>query len=244
MTELTKLMKFRENIHHFKKDDPGRDKIEKILMDAHDLVPHKNNIWAYHIDVYGPEHIEEKEAVALQTVSGYEKRDFAPGGRHAGDMKKLKDIYHKWREQRETMRTDPSHKNRQKASKYQGFSFNEQVTAPYLLVYYQKPGFPTEKQIAQGYKKLLVDYKDNGQWMIAASMHGYGTTLLAAEQGLYASFCKCYFHSYDNYTNILAPLKHGFKNIAFMIGIGYRDGEMPYYKNPNVPDYKEIVTWK
>ena len=33
MTALKKLMKFRENIHHFKKDDPGRDKIEQILKD-------------------------------------------------------------------------------------------------------------------------------------------------------------------------------------------------------------------
>jgi hypothetical protein len=244
MTELKKLMKFRENIHHFKSDDPGRDKIDHILRDAHELVPHKNNLWAYNIDVYGPEHAEEKEIVAMQTITGYEKRNFAPGGKDYGDIEKLRNIYRNWKAGRETLRTDPSHENRIRVGKYQGYSFNEQVTAPYLLVYYQVPGFPTEKQISKNYKRLLIDYKDNEQWMIAASMHGYGTTLLAAERGLHASFCKCYFFSYEYFTNILSPLRHGFKNVAFLLGIGYRDGELPYYKNPNVPDYDEIVTWK
>ena len=208
------------------------------------MVPHKNNLWAYNIDVYGPEHAEEKEIVAMQTITGYEKRNFAPGGKDYGDIEKLRNIYRNWKAGRETLRTDPSHENRIRVGKYQGYSFNEQVTAPYLLVYYQVPGFPTEKQISKNYKRLLIDYKDNEQWMIAASMHGYGTTLLAAERGLHASFCKCYFFSYEYFTNILSPLRHGFKNVAFLLGIGYRDGELPYYKNPNVPDYDEIVTWK
>jgi len=244
MSELKKLMKFRENIHHFKADDPGRDKIDQILREAHEMVPTKNNLWAYNIDVYGPDHTEEKETVAMQTVSGYDKRNFAPGGKDHGNIDKLKEIYHKWKAGRETLRDDPSIANRKIRAKYQGYSFNEQVTAPYLLVYYQVPGFPTEKQLSKNYKRLMIDYKDNEQWMIAASMHGYGTTLLAAEQGLHASFCKCYYHDIENFTNILSPLRHGFKNVAFLLGIGYRDGELPYYKNPNVPEYQEIVTWK
>ena len=244
MTELMKLMQFRENIHHFKTDDPGRDKIEQILKDAHSLVPTKNNLWAYNIDVYGPQHTQEKEIVAMQTVTGYDKRNFAPGGPDHGNIDKLKEIYKKWKEGRETLRDDPSLENRKLRAKYQGFSFNEQVTAPYLLVYHQVPGFPTEKQMSKNYKRLMIDYKDNEQWMISASMHGYGTTLLAAEQGLHASFCKCYYHDIENFTNILSPLRHGFKNIAFLLGIGYKDAELPYYKNRNVPEYDEIVTWK
>lgn len=244
MSELKKLMKFRENIHHFKKDDPGRDRIDQILRDAHDLIPHKNNMWAYNIDVYGPEHAAEKEIVAMQTISGYEKRNFAPGGKDHGDIDKLKHIYHGWKAGRETLRKDPSRENRSKVAKYQGYSFNEQVTAPYLLVYYQVPGYPTDKQMSKGYKRLQIDYKDNEQWMIAASMHSYGTTLLAAEQGLHASFCKCYYFDFEHFTNILSPLRKGFKNVAFLLGIGHRDDELPYYKNFNVPDYEEIVSWK
>jgi hypothetical protein len=244
MSELKKLMKFRENIHHFKKEDPGRDKIDQILREAHEMVPTKNNLWAYNIDVYGPEHAEEKEIVAMQTITGYDKRNFAPGGKDYGDYAKLRDIYHRWKERRESMREDPSYENRQRASKVQGYSFNEQVTAPYLLVYYQVPGFPTEKQIQKDYKRLLINYKDNDDWLISASMHGYGTTLLSAEQGLHASFCKCYYFDIGQFTNILSPLKKGYKNVAFLLGIGYRDEELPYFKNLNVPDYKEIVNWK
>ena len=40
------------------------------------------------------------------------------------------------------------------------------------------------------------------------------------------------------------PVSVNVINIAFLIGIGHRDDELPYYKNPNVPDYEEIVTWK
>lgn len=239
MTEMKKLMQFRENIHHFKKDDPGKDKIQQIMKDAHDLVPVKNNMWAYNIDIYGPEHEEEKELVAIQTVTGYDKRAFADF-----PFEQQKDIYRKWKVQRETMREDPSWENRQKSAKQQGFGFNEQVTAPYLLVYYQVPGYPTEKQQAKKYKRLLIDYKDNDDWVISASMHGYGTTLLAAEQGLHASFCKCFYYSHEHFTNILSPLRHGWKNVAFLLGIGYKDGEMPYYKNPLKADIDEIVTWK
>jgi len=94
----------------------------------------------------------------------------------------------------------------------------------------------------------MIYYVNNSDgdshWYISASMHGYGVSLLCAEQKIHASFCKCYYHSYANYTNILAPLKHGFKNVAFLLGIGYRDDSMPYYKNINKPDYNEIVTWK
>ncbi len=244
MSEIKKIMKFRENITHFREDKiPDKVLIQQILKDAHDLIPVKNNMYAYSIDVYGPEHADEKKSVALQTVTGYSKRDFAPGGREYENTEKLEDLYNNWKAQRENYKYGAT---RSSTAKYKGFAFNDQVTAPYLLVYRQKPGFPSKKQESKGYRKLLIDYpdQDNPQWYISASMHSYGTTLLAAEQGLHASFCKCYFHSLSNFTNILAPLKHGFENIAFLLGIGYRDNTLPYNKNPNKPDFNEIVEWK
>ena len=242
MSNLRKLMAFRENITHFKQDQlPEKAIIEKILLDAHNFIPHKNNMWAYHIDVYGPEHAEEKKSVALQTVTGYNKRDFAPGGLFHDDIDKLQSLYDGWKAQRENYKYGAT---KSSTAKYKGFAFNDQVTAPYLLVYRQKPGIPTNRQASKGYRKLLINYQESSQWYISASMHGYGTTLLAAEQGLHASFCKCYFHSYANFTNILAPLKHGFENIAFLLGIGYRDKLLPYNKNPNKPDIDEVVEWK
>jgi hypothetical protein len=42
----------------------------------------------------------------------------------------------------------------------------------------------------------------------------------------------------------LTPLKLGFSNMAFLLGIGYRDIELPYFKNTKKPELNEIVTWK
>lgn len=241
MSELKRLMKLRENITHFTSQAPDKTVIDQILRDAHELIPVKNNMWNYQIDVWGPEHEEEKKLVALQTVTGEDKRIFAPGGREEGNTKLLEEIYEEWKKDRERWRSGIEFR-----SKYQEFGFNNQVRAPYLLVYYQRPGYPTEKQKNLGYNEKKIGYADRSQhqWLISASMHAYGTTLLSAEQGLYASFCKCYYHSYKNFNNILAPLKHGFSNIAFLLGIGYRDEELPYFKNKIKANYEEIVNWR
>ena len=231
----------RENITHFTQQAPDKKIVDQILKDAHDLIPVKNNMWNYQIDVWGPQHEDEKRLVALQTVTGEDKRMFATGGREEGNTKLLEEIYEEWKKSRENQR------NGEKiGGKYKGFGFNDQVRAPYLLVYYQRPGYPTEKQKNLGYNEKIISYSDRTQhqWMISAAMHAYGTTLLSAEQGLYASFCKCYYHSYKNFNNILAPLKHGFSNVAFLLGIGHRDEEMPYYKNKIKASYEEIVNWK
>ena len=242
MSELKDIMAFRENISHFSQDRiPERAVIDQILKDAHNLIPVKNNQWNYYVDVYGPEHQKEKKSVALQTITGYGKRDFAPGGPEHDNIELLEEMYDEWLESRKPVDENSKHIVR----RYKSYGFNDQVRAPYLLVYYQKPAYPTEKQLEQGYRTRLINNSDgDSHWYISASMHGYGVSLLCAEQKIHASFCKCYYHSYANYTNILAPLKHGFKNVAFLLGIGYRDESMPYYKNINKPNYEEIVTWK
>jgi hypothetical protein len=242
MSELKRLMKYRENITHFTNQAPDKKIIEQILKDAHELIPVKNNMWNYSLDVWGPEHEREKKIVAMQTVTGLDKRIFAKGGREEGNTQLLEEIYNEWKDSRESQRNSLF----KGKGKYQGFGFNDQVTAPYLLVYYQRPGKPTPSQIQQGYDAKQISYSDvsQHQWLISASMHGYGTTLLCAEQGLHASFCKCYYLVHENLDNILHPLKHGFHNVAFLLGIGYRDQDMPYFKNKRKPKVDEIVTWK
>jgi hypothetical protein len=242
MSELKRLMKLRENITHFTDQVPEKSTIDQILKDAHELIPVKNKMRTYNIDVWGLEHAEQKKIVALQTVTGLDKRIFAKGGKEEGNMQLLEEIYNNWKLIRESQRNLPF----KGKGNYQGFGFNDQVTAPYLLVYYQKPGRPTQKQIEQGYDAKQINYSDNSQhqWLISASMHAYGTTLLCAEQGLYASFCKCYYLIHKNLNNVLHPLVHGFHNVAFLLGIGYRDQDMPYFKNKRKPTINEIVTWK
>ena len=46
---------------------------------------------------------------------------------------------------------------------------------------------------------------------------------------------KHYYLVHKNLDNILHPLKNGFHNVAFLLGIGYRDQDMPYFKNKRKP---------
>ena len=42
---LKDAMKFRSNIRFYKQDNiPSKEVIEEIIQDAHDLIPHKNNM--------------------------------------------------------------------------------------------------------------------------------------------------------------------------------------------------------
>ena len=116
MSELKRLMKMRENITHFTNQAPAKKIIDKILRDAHELIPVKNNMWNYQIDVWGPEHEEEKRLVALQTVTGEDKRIFATGGKEEGNTKLLEEIYEEWKKSREAQRNGEKF-----GGKYKGF---------------------------------------------------------------------------------------------------------------------------
>ena len=234
MSYLTDIMKNRQNIQFFKKEAPDRQVIDDILRRAHQLVPHKNNFWYYKIRVYGPEHEEEKKLIAMASVTN----DRFKNGT-AEDMEKLAQIYHTWT----TDRT-------RKTLKVEGCNFNMQVTAPYLLVYTHQPDFMTETQKESDYNKSGNQKKSftkntnsihSTDWVTQAAMHGISTAYMCAEQGLHASFCKCYFYNEHIKTDIL---REG-ENTAFMLGIGYKDETKNYYPSPvTKPAYEEIVEWK
>ena len=68
---------------------------------------------------------------------------------------------------------------------------------------------------------------------------------MAIEKGLDASFCKCYFYNTHIHSNILRKVRTSFDNIAFTLGIGYRDENKPYFMSyVSKPKYEEIVEWK
>ena len=76
-------------------------------------------------------------------------------------------------------------------------------------------------------------------------MHGIVTSMMAIEKVLDASFCKCYFYNTHIHSNILRKVRTSFDNIAFTLGIGYRDEEMMKYKTwiPKA-DSNEIIKWQ
>ena len=59
---IEEILKKRTNITFFREDKiPEKKVIDDILNQAHSLTPHKNNFYRYKINVWGPEHEEQKK---------------------------------------------------------------------------------------------------------------------------------------------------------------------------------------
>ena len=255
---LKDAMKFRSNIRFYKQDDiPSKKVIEEIIQDAHDLIPHKNNMVECNIKVYGPEFAKEKEDLVLSTMCGTAKEFWRKGGQHEHDYKLLKKIYEEWRPNNAKLSNNESYEYNYRNPRWPvnySLAFNEQVRAPYLLVYTHQPDFKTKSQLDSQYnksgnlEKIFKDKKSNPNdmdWIIQASMHGITTAYLCAEKGLNASFCRCFFYDELMPTDILLKSNRPKKEITFLLGIGYEDKtqhrHIGYVKEP---DYDEIVEWK
>ena len=239
MSYLTDIMKTRHNIQFFSDKIPDKELVDSILKKAHLLVPHKNNFWYYRVKVYGPEHKDEKRLIGMASVGGEGKDKFRSGNEE--DIKRLGEIYDEW----------SSKENRKKGyRKIDGCNFNMQVTAPYLLVYTHQKNYRSKSQenasyFKSGKQKEIFKLETNSvkglDWIIQASMHGISTAYICAENKLYASFCRCYFYNHLIHTDILRPDER----TAFMLGIGYRDVDRPYFQSlVGKPEYNEVVEWK
>lgn len=234
MSYLIDIMKKRQNIQFYKEDAPDKKVIDDILREAHDLIPHKNNFWHYKIRVYGPEHREEKRQLAISSVGGTRKDEYR-ASTDEQKIKELEDAYEKWMSKKVIGSNE--------------YFFNAQVTAPYLLVYTHQERFLTKHQEESAYyqrgftNKIFKssDKKKGTDWKIQAGMHGITTAYMCAEKDLHASFCKCYFY------NKFLPndMKRENEKTAFMLGIGYKDEDLPYYPSFNLKAlYEEIVEWQ
>ena len=234
MSHLIEIMSRRKNIQFFKKEDPSKKLIDSILKQAHELMPHKNNSWYYKIKVYGPEFEEEKKLLAIASVGGEGRLKYKNGTRQ--DIIELSKIYDEW----------SSDVPRQKL-KVKGCIFNDQVRAPYLLLYTHQKDFLTDSQKNSNYfksgryeKTFNKQGKNLKDWIIQSSMHGITTAYLCAEKELYASFCRCYFYNKFIVNDILRKDEE----TAFMLGIGYKDEKRRYFPSlvPK-PLVDEIIEW-
>ena len=132
-----------------------------------------------------------------------------------------------------------------------GMAFNEQVRAPYVLVYTQRLRRPSLHQKANMFPDWIYNFTKNDDdslnWYISAAMHGVSTAYLAADRGISASFCKCFHwdnkNPKENNPKMIEVARTSPKNIAFMLCLGYRleKGIYPKYKNYSKKD--EYVTW-
>ncbi len=244
MTNLTDLMKQRHNTQFFTDEVPEKSVVDSILQESHKLTPHKNNFYRYKINVWGPEHKEEKRWIGISSVGGTGK-DFFRENPTIENFRKLEDIYDRWTSKENARKGYP---------KVEDCNFNTQVLAPYLLVYTHQPDFKTKSQLESDYnksgnlKKIFKQQKSNKKdmdWVIQSSMHGITTAYLCTEQGLNASFCRCFFYDEIMPTDILLKSKQPKKDIAFLLGIGYQDlSQRRHASYVSEPEYDEIVEWK
>ena len=249
---IENILKKRSNISFFRKDKiPEKSIIDDILAKAHTLTPHKNNFYNYEIEVYGPEHIEEKKYATLATVCSESKEKYSNKNATPEDFIELEKIYDYWIDRHNNMKTkEEFYDMREKLNKVH---FNNQVTAPYLLVYSKRDKLLTESQKDSDYYKngkLNTIFNVNANqrsnmWLIQAGMHSILTSTLAVEKGLDASFCKCFFYNTSIHSNILRKAARNSSNIAFLLGLGYKDDSKHQYKSyvPK-PKINEIVKWQ
>jgi len=246
------ILKKRSNISFFREDKiPEKSLIDDILKKAHTLTPHKNNFYNYEIEIYGPEHVEEKKYTALATVCSYSKEKYSNPNATPEDFKELEKLYDMWLECHKEIKTSKQFYDMRK--KVSNTHFNNQVRAPYLLVYTKRNKLLTESQKkSEYYKKGKLNEVFNvnansrsNMWLIQAGMHSMITAALAVEKGLSASFCKCFFYNTNIHSNILRRAAEKSSNIAFILGIGYKD-DSKYHYSSMVPkaEYDEIVIWR
>ena len=243
--DLQELLKKRSNITFFREDKiPDKEIIEEILQKTHNSLPTKNNLSTYEIEIYGPEHFEEKKSVAMATVCSSLGKPFRKS-KNPNDFKKLEQLYDLW--------IETHNKKTKRPEELKNIHFNNQVRAPYLLVYTQKENVLTDSQKNTNYFKngrledvFNVDTnKGNGMWLIQSGMHSILTTAFALEKGLDASFCKCYFYNTYLHTNILRKAVKKSNNIAFLLGIGYKDDTKHHYKTyVSKANIDEIIKWR
>jgi len=246
---ISEIMSKRHNTQFFSDKVPDKSLVEKILKDAHTLTPHKNNFYRYKVNVWGPEHKEQKRLIGIYSVC---TKTFYQKNPTEENFKKLENIFDRWISKENALKGYPP---------VDGCLFNSQVLAPYLLVYTHNPFYKTKSQIenvSSCWHKLFdnrISDPEDLDWIIQASMHGITTSYLCAEKNLRASFCRCFF-SDDNLTKIVNKPRDSSillnsssvkKEITFLLGIGYSDENLTIdrYLSPMIkPKFDEIVEWK
>lgn len=236
------LLKKRNNVTFFRKDKiPEKKQIKEIIEKAFTLTPHKNNFWHYHLYVYGPEYVESKRNLAISSVCNehlryYRQKDGNEINKE--DWEKLKKSYQDWLDYYAGDETK-DYVIKEK------WHFNEQVTAPYLLVYYPAKEKARPSQIEHEYfqkraEKVFYDpYNINkADFNQQSGINATVISMLALEQGFDVSFCKCFFYNKNIHSDITL------KEPAFVLGIGYRDDtkkDLKCWIRKPKPD--EVIKW-
>lgn len=229
------LLSKRNHIHKYKEDKiPPKELIDDLLYKAWKTTPSKNNFMPYHVNVLGPEHVDEKASITKKCMVNKKQINEEKIPKHYS-----KDHGDKWEE-------DGSNP-----------SFIHISTAPYVLVFTQRicePNAYYAETIRRGdfYEQMHEEYFGEIQRTTSVEIGWFmsNLTALALEQGLDTSTLLCFpYHS--------KTWKKGWEDIPWISGpvvllgsIGYAKQTRRQYlsfwarNNDKKPEKETVVKWR
>ena len=109
---------------------------------------------------------------------------------------------------------------------------NEQVKAPYLLVFKKSENHFNKRYFKSGLSKELA--------AMGSILHGYVISVLANKNNIQASFCACFKEDRPNESNIVKERKEFY----YMLGLGYADKKARSDLNKlSLPKLDDIRKW-
>ena len=195
---------------------PDKKIIDEIVSETFRLCPIKLGKWYFYIDVYGPEHYQEKRKFCLQTAcdipNGIDPAKlYQSGGESEKNINELIPILDGYIEDKKRQPGCPA--------------FNTQILAPYVFAF--RWNTKDQHKIQRGYH------------FIGASMFSYVMSVLANKKGLDASFCQCFFDNNYNYNSLYNSESD---TTMFFLSLGYGDSSYHDSNEPK-PDMKDVIKW-
>ena len=230
MTTDIDAIRYRRQIRYFTDEIPEESVIKEILEDTVKYAPVKGNLWNFKLLVYGPHWKDEKEKLLRNTICVTPDKPVPEEGVEAALS-----IYRNFSETKGHGKM-PWHMLR----------FNDQITAPYLIV----------AGVSASAHNLQKENQNERDTAVMTGCVGATLAYLTQEKGLAGGFCNCFKESkrLGVSSNFIVNDRDDF---FFTFGIGYPDKEL-YAKEfdakipsetqltwtwPQKPKVDDIVEW-
>lgn len=204
MTTNIDAIKYRRQIRYFTDEIPEESIIKEIIEDTVKYAPVKGNVWNFKLQVYGPEWADEKEKMVKNTICISPSNPIPKEGVEAA--------YDKYKDYINTINDS--------GYKMGVMKFNEQVTAPYLIV----------ARINTNTYNMQKENQDKRDTAVMSGCVGATLAYLTQEKGLAGAFCNCFKETkrLNIEPNFIANERDDF---FFTFSIGYPNKEL-YAKLP------------
>tara|TARA_Y100001937_G_C7091576_1_gene318008 strand:- start:115 stop:819 length:705 start_codon:yes stop_codon:yes gene_type:complete len=229
------LLSKRNHIHKYEKDKiPPKELIDDLLYKTWKTTPSKNNFMPYHVNVLGPEHVDEKASITKKCMANKKEINEDKIPKHYS-----KDHGDKWEE-------DGSNP-----------SFIHINTAPYVLVFTQRICEPNPfyaRAIRKGdfYEQMHEEYIGEIQRTTSVEIGWFMAhlTALALEQGLDTSTLLCFPYHTKTWNKGWEDIPWVKYPVVLLGSIGYKKETRRQFLNPwadandKKPEKETVIKWR